>query len=109
MYFKSTMRKISLYTVLIFFAFCINAQVPQTKFNYLTTDEGLSTNRITCFYRDSKEWLWIGTEAGLNKYDGYQIKAYQNIEKQPGTLSNNSIECIYEDQGKNIWCGTFDG
>jgi signal transduction histidine kinase/ligand-binding sensor domain-containing protein len=99
------------FVLFFFWAKCsiINAQYTSMKFDYLTTDDGLSTNRVSYFYRDSKGYLWIGTEIGLNKYDGYQIKTYQNIENQPVTLSNNSIAYIFEDRGKNLWCGTYDG
>jgi len=99
-----------IYTLILILLFIINIfGNAQYKFEYLTTDNDLSTNRVNCFYRDSKGYLWIGTESGLNKYDGYQIKVYQNIEKQPRTISNSNIECIYEDLEKNLWCGTYDG
>jgi PAS domain S-box-containing protein len=103
------MRKLLLFAILMFFFNIFYAQPKKMKFNYLTSDNGLSSNRVSSFYRDSKGYLWIGTDVGLDKYDGYQIKTYQNIEKQPGTINNNTIECIYEDRKKNLWCGTIDG
>ena len=40
-------------------------------FEHLTVDDGLSTGQIRSMIQDSKGFLWIGTENGLNKFDGY--------------------------------------
>jgi len=79
------------------------------KFDHLTVDNGLSSNRIWCILRDSKDYLWLGTDVGLDKYDSYQVKKYRYDEKKPGTISSNNLICIYEDREKNIWCGTTNG
>ena len=55
----------------------LQAQRPYSKFDYLTIDEGLSSNRIRCISRDSKDYLWIGTDVDLDKYDSYQVKKYR--------------------------------
>lgn len=79
------------------------------KFEYLTVDDGLSNNRPKCVLRDSKGYLWIGTESGLNKFDGHKITVYENIPFQSNSLSNNMINCIFEDSNLNIWIGTENG
>lgn len=79
------------------------------KFNYLTVSDGLSSNRIRCVYRDSKDFLWIGTDVGLDRYDSYQVKKYRHIDKIPGTISSDILTCIFEDRQKNLWFGTYDG
>lgn len=79
-------------------------------FEYLTTKDGLSDNRIQAFIRDHNNYIWIGTtENGLNKYDGYQVTVYEHDDNQSGSVSNNSIHCIFEDSKENLWIGTFDG
>jgi signal transduction histidine kinase/ligand-binding sensor domain-containing protein len=108
------MRRIKIITVffLLFIingAFYISGQERDINFSYLTTNDGLSTNRVRTVYRDSKGYLWIGTEAGLDKYDSYQIKTYRYNENQPGSISNNDIWCILEDSKKNIWIATSNG
>ncbi|MCX6120942.1 MAG: triple tyrosine motif-containing protein [Ignavibacteriales bacterium] len=79
------------------------------RFDYLTARDGLSDNRIWCIFRDSKEYLWVGTDAGLDKYDSYQFIRYRHDDQQPETISNNYVKCIYEDREKNLWFGTLDG
>ncbi len=81
----------------------------QIKFDYLSTKDGLSSNRIRCIYRDSKDYLWVGTETGLDKYDSYTVKTYRNNEKQAGTLSSNNITGFIEDSNNNLWIASTNG
>jgi signal transduction histidine kinase/ligand-binding sensor domain-containing protein len=87
----------------------LSAQARYLRFSHLTVDDGLSSNRIRCIHKDSKEYLWLATDVGLDKYDSYQVKKYRSSEKQPGTISSDNLTCIYEDRAKNLWFGTDDG
>jgi signal transduction histidine kinase/ligand-binding sensor domain-containing protein len=87
----------------------LNAQPKYTRFEHLTINEGLSSNRIRCIYRDSKDYLWMGTDIGLDKYDSYQVKNYRHGDGQFGAISSDILICIYEDSRKNLWFGTNDG
>src|SRR5690554_230828 len=64
---------------------------PLVRFNYLTTQEGLSQNHITDIFQDSKGFLWIGTFNGLNRYDGYTIKTFHNEYGNDKSLSHPSV------------------
>jgi signal transduction histidine kinase/ligand-binding sensor domain-containing protein len=86
-----------------------NAQHINMKFKQLTVDDGLSSNRIWCIHRDSKDYLWICTDVGLDKYDSHQVKKYRNDEKRPGTISSNNVRCIFEDREKRLWFGSTNG
>ena len=87
----------------------MDAQFQYLKLEYLTVNDGLSSNRIRCIYKDSKGYLWMGTDVGLDKYDSYQVKKYRNVENQPETISNDILTGIFEDRDKNLWFGTYDG
>lgn len=87
----------------------LHAQKRYSKFNYLTVNEGLSSNRIRCIHKDSKDYLWLGTDVGLDKYDSYQVKKYRHAARTPGSISSDILTCIYEDRNKNLWIGTYDG
>lgn len=71
----------------------------------------LATNRISCFFEDSKGRLWVGTFKGLHLYrrdiDGF-LKIFHEPEKATG-LSNDIVTCITEDGDGNIWAGTPGG
>jgi len=93
---------------------CIQFRIGQAhnnclKLNHLTVDNGLSSNRIGCIYRDSKDYLWTATDVGLDKYDSYQVKKYRNNANEPGSISSDALTCIYEDQSQNMWFGTSNG
>ena len=49
---------------------------PAVMFKQLSTTEGLSNNSVRSIYRDNRGFLWVGTESGLNKYDGYSFQQY---------------------------------
>ncbi len=85
------------------------AQVNYNNFSQLTIDNGLSSNRIWSIFRDSKDYLWISTDVGLDKYDSYQVKKYRYDEKLSGTISSNIVISIYEDRNKNLWFGSING
>ena len=86
-----------------------NAQPNYLRFSHLTVDDGLSSNRIRCIHKDSKDYLWLATDVGLDRYDSYQVKKYRSSEKKPGSISSDLLTCIYEDHDRNLWFGTYDG
>ena len=59
--------------------------------------------------QDSKGFIWIGTEDGLNLYDGYQCKIYRYDPLDSSTLSSNFIRTMVEDKNGGIWIGTQTG
>ena len=79
------------------------------KFENLNTEHGLSQNTVKCFFQDRKGFLWIGTENGLNRYDGYHFKVFRNNPSDPATISHNSISCIAQDKSGFLWFGTLGG
>jgi signal transduction histidine kinase/ligand-binding sensor domain-containing protein len=87
----------------------LSAQKLYSRFDHLTTDNGLSSNRIWCIYRDVKDYLWVCTDVGLDRYDSYEFKKYRNDEKLPGTISSDVVLSIYQDKEKNMWFGTTNG
>jgi PAS domain S-box-containing protein len=85
------------------------SQLNTLQFERISTESGLSQSSILCMLQDSKGFLWFGTYAGLNRYDGYQFKVYKNEIENPNSLSQNNVECIFEDRFGVLWVGTEDG
>ena len=106
-----SMKHIGLFLILFFFFFVNSSFVGFRKisFKYLTIEDGLSHNRVECVLRDSRGYLWIGTERGLNRFNGVKIKKYFANQQDSSSLNNNWINCLYEDQAKNLWIGTPKG
>ena len=42
---------------------------PSLPFDFLSEEDGLSDETVTCFLQDNRGFMWIGTPNGLNKYD----------------------------------------
>lgn len=72
------------------------------KFDHLTTDQGLSSNRVFSLMQDSRGFIWIGTTDGLNRYDSHTFKVYKHDAKDPGSLSDNVIRTLYKDRAGDL-------
>jgi signal transduction histidine kinase/ligand-binding sensor domain-containing protein/DNA-binding NarL/FixJ family response regulator len=105
---KKSFTTLFLVVVFLFFRGTILG-IEIDRFEYLTTDDGLSQNTITSILCDSKGFMWFGTWIGLNKYDGYNFRVFQNDLSNPGMLPNNRIVSIWEDKKQFIWFETYDG
>ena len=79
------------------------------KFQHITIKDGLSQSSVFSIFQDKEGFIWIGTEDGLNKYDGYKFKIYRNEPNNPGSLSYSYIKVVYEDNLGNLWIGTYGG
>ncbi len=79
------------------------------KFKRLSIDEGLSTVSVLTVFQDSQDFIWIGTQDGLNRYDGYHMKTYKTDQYDPASISSNNVNCLYEDKLQNLYIGTDDG
>jgi ligand-binding sensor domain-containing protein/signal transduction histidine kinase len=79
------------------------------RFDRITVEQGLSQNITNCILQDNQGFMWIGTEDGLNKYDGYTFKTYYQDLKSPYSLNHNRIRSIYEDRRGVLWIGTMGG
>ncbi len=92
----------------------IQAQGYDLSYQHITTENGLSNNFVTTIIQDTKGFIWIGTQEGLNKYDGYSFKIYKANTKldseQKYYLNSNHITFLMEDSEKDaIWIGTVAG
>jgi ligand-binding sensor domain-containing protein/tRNA A-37 threonylcarbamoyl transferase component Bud32 len=79
------------------------------QFERISVPEGLSQTSVYCVYQDSRGFIWVGTQGGLNKYDGYRFTIYTHDPKNPHSVSNNIILSICEDDSGSIWFGTLTG
>jgi ligand-binding sensor domain-containing protein/serine phosphatase RsbU (regulator of sigma subunit) len=78
-------------------------------FHHLTVDDGLSQSSVNCILQDKKGFMWFGTQDGLNRYDGYNIKIFKNNPLDSTSLTNNFIFSIYEDSSGTMYVETQGG
>ena len=79
------------------------------RFEHLSIEDGLSQNAGLDIFQDGRGYLWIGTQDGLNRYDGYSFKVYKHDPEDPASISHNSILKITEDENGALWIGTWGG
>jgi|WetSurMetagenome_2_1015567.scaffolds.fasta_scaffold19477_1 ligand-binding sensor domain-containing protein len=79
------------------------------KFTNISIKNGLSQSSPNCIFQDSRGLLWIGTEDGLNRYDGYTFMVYKSQSENRYSISNSRILSICEDNRGNLWVGTNGG
>ncbi len=79
------------------------------NFIHLSVDEGLSQGTVNVIYQDTAGFIWVGTQNGLNRYDGYQFLVFKNKADDLDSISNSAIRDILEDQQGNLWFATEGG
>ncbi len=70
-------------------------------FNHLTTKDGLSSNSVHAVWRDKQGFLWVGTETGLQRYDGYSF-IYPHYGED-NAFQHEAVHQIIEDRKGNVW------
>lgn len=103
------LRNYILLILLWFFRLSISGQKNKYVKHFLTVDDGLSHNEITAIAQDHDGFIWIGTRGGLNRYDGYDFKIFNQIPGDSNSLVNPSIESLFVDSKGNLWIGTKSG
>lgn len=110
---KKNIKKV---IVLLFLFICVfsnnvysSNKYGNINFQSITIDDGLSQSLAEYIYQDSLGYIWIGTNDGLNRYNGNEFKVYKNIKNDENTISNNMISSLVEDSDKNLWIGTDGG
>jgi ligand-binding sensor domain-containing protein/signal transduction histidine kinase len=89
-----------------------NSSIPYGKnirFEQISLDDGLSQSVVNVILQDRKGFLWIGTDDGLNRYDGYGFKIYKPDSSTSFGLSDRSITDIVEDEQGYLWVATRSG
>ncbi len=86
-----------------------HAQQPVLYFKRLSQANGLSNNKVNCILQDKRGFTWIGTDDGLNRYDGNNFIVYKNMPGQSSSISGNSITDLHEDKEGVLWIATADG
>lgn len=71
--------------------------------------EGLSQSEVRTILQDNEGYMWFGTQNGLNRYDGAQMKHFYNNPFEKNSLSNDDVTFLYEDSQQKLWIGTKYG
>ncbi len=87
----------------------IFAQKPQYKFSSIEQSDGLVHGTIYSMVEDSFGFMWIGTQQGMQRYDGVSFKTFEASENDSVDLWYNFVMSFYEDKNNDIWIATPGG
>lgn len=101
-------RLTAILVVLLILVLNLAAQ-KQYSFLQVNNIDGLGNNSATCILKDSRGFIWIGTQTGLSRYDGSEILNYKYDSTDPMALPHNYIHEILEDSRGNLIIKTHIG
>lgn len=99
---KTFFQLITLLSIFCLF-FSFKAFSQRTPSRNITIKDGLPSNTIYDIYKDSRGFIWLGTEAGLCRYDGKYFKIFTRNDG----LAGNQVWSITEDTSGNLWLGCY--
>jgi len=104
------------------------------RFRHIGVDEGLAQSTVRAMHQDRRGFLWIGTENGVQRYDGLRfihftagsgVRLVEGSGDSPGTgpeddlgspaagarrgLRHSHVRSLYEDRAGHLWVGTLGG
>lgn len=92
---------------MISFSVCWAENVEYARFDHISTKDGLSSNLVFSLTKDSTGFLWIGTDFGLDRFDGKHFKHYR--KKEYPSLHRNDIYYVNHLGQDRIVVGGFSG
>jgi ligand-binding sensor domain-containing protein/signal transduction histidine kinase len=75
-------------------------------FQHLPLDEGARISAVTSMAQDAQGFLWIGTQSGLLRWDGYRYRTWAHNPLDPNSLPDSYIQALFLDQQQRLWVGT---
>ncbi len=78
------------------------------NFCHITEEAGLPNNSVTAVMKDSFGYIWVATQDGLARYDGYRFLSY-GVKEPLYRLKGNYVYTLCEDRQKRLWVGSDAG
>ncbi len=94
-----------IFIILLSVCFRLSLYPQENVFDFVHLDNtnGLSNNQVDCIFKDSRGFMWFGTNYGINRYDGYNFKVYTANKTDTSGLPFNAAVNIQEDFDGNLW------
>lgn len=95
--------------IIIIFPAIVSAAAATAGNSILYDSDQLSSSLTSVICQDRYGYIWIGTEYGLNKFDGYRFTQYLSHPTDSTTISNNEITTLFVDSEGQLWVGMSKG
>jgi ligand-binding sensor domain-containing protein/signal transduction histidine kinase len=87
----------------------LSTHAKDINFEHLSVEKGLSSPSVYAIAQTPDGFLWVGTQIGLNRYDGYGFRVFSFLPGDPASLSNNWVKALLSDHTGTLWVGTSHG
>lgn len=81
----------------------------QAQMGHFYFSERFTSGLVNKVCQDKYGYIWVGTEYGLNRFDGYRFTPFLHHQNDVGTLGNNDISSMFCDSEGRLWVGTAKG
>lgn len=98
------MKRLFITILIVSGLLCVKAQT-----GLFFDSERLSSSLISAICQDKTGYLWVGTDYGLNRFDGYRFTSYLNNRHDSTSLNYNVVVCLFCDNDGQMWIGTGKG
>ena len=95
--------------VFLFVSFVLTFSTARAQLGHLFPSDQFSSGLINKLCQDKYGFIWIGTEYGLNKFDGYRFTTYLHHDDDSTSLVNNAVSSMFCDKEGRLWVGTSKG
>ncbi|MBT1451648.1 diguanylate cyclase [Glaciecola sp. XM2] len=99
----------AVFIAMAIFVSVAHASIDNVRFEHYFVEQGLSQQSITAIFQDSNGFIWLGTQEGLNRFDGRNFLQFTPSFEDENSLAFSWVNSITEDRHGNIWVGTRDG
>ena len=74
------------------------------RFRHITLEDGLAQSSVNAIEQDAQGYIWIGTQDGLQRYDGYDFLTYRHDIGDPASLADNDVNALAVDPRDRTGC-----
>ncbi len=86
-----------------------HAAAPDLLVTRLGSDQGLSHGAVLAIVQDADGFIWFGTEDGMDRYDGYELRHFIHHRSEARSLPNNWVSALASDHAGRFWVGSVGG
>ncbi|MBT1701701.1 ligand-binding sensor domain-containing protein [Chryseosolibacter indicus] len=94
---------------LLVLIFRVSGQIHDIRFHHINVDDGLPSNTVNSVITDSRGFIWIASENGVSRFDGYSFTNFRAKESDSLTISSNITYVVFEDRQERLWLGSQNG
>lgn len=102
-------RYFIVFSLLISTTICLSQEYTPQHIVPFTVSEGLTSGNVQKITQDRQGFIWIATEYGLHRYDGYQFTAYKQNQNSEYHVNHSFITAVTPRNNYGVWVGTISG